>query len=239
MKKRGAQVSVAIVCIILGILLSMQFRTIQDYNSSIRSERAEDLSMKLNAVTEERNVLAQEVVSLREKLSKASSSDPDVSGLQEELQKANMIAGLAPVKGPGIVVTLDDSLRSPKAGEDPNNLLVHDTDILMVVNELKASGAEAISINGERVIAMSEIRCAGTTILVNSNKIAAPFIITAIGDSSELESGISLKGGYMETLKVYGIQSTIKSNPELVVPAYTGSFKFVQGLMADSQEGVQ
>jgi len=211
MKKRGAQVSVAIVCIVLGILLSMQFRTIQDYNSSIRSDRAEDLSMKLNAVTEERNVLAQEVVSLREKISKASSSDPDVSGLQEELQKANMFAGLAPVKGPGIVVTLDDSLRSPKAGEDPNNLLVHDTDILMVVNELKASGAEAISINGERVIAMSEIRCAGTTILVNSNKIAAPFVITAIGDAGELESGISLKGGYMETLKVYGIQS--RSSP--------------------------
>lgn len=239
MRKYGTQVSLAIVCIVLGILLSVQFRTVQDYNSSIRTDRAEDLSMKLNAVTEERDVLAQEVVSLREKLSTASSSDPDISGLQQELQKANMVAGLAPVRGPGIVVTLDDSLRNPRAGEDPNNLLVHDTDILMVVNELKASGAEAISINGERIIAVSEIRCAGTTILVNSNKIAAPFIITAVGDASNLESGLSLKGGYMETLKVYGIQSTIKAGEDLLVPAYTGSFQFVHGRMAETQEGVE
>lgn len=239
MQKHGAQLSIAIVCIVLGLLISMQFRTAQDYYSGARVERAEDLSLKLNTVTQERDVLAQEVVSLREKLGNVPSGSPDVSGLQQELKKAQMIAGLAPVQGPGVVVTLDDSLRSPKAGENPNNLLVHDTDILMVVNELKASGAEAIDVNGERVIAMSEIRCAGTTILVNSNKIGAPFIITAIGDPDKLESGLTLKGGYMESIKLYGLQSQIKKADSLLVPAYTGMFKFVEGSMAESQEGVE
>lgn len=226
MQKYGAQISVAIVCLVLGLLISMQFRTAYDYDTNARSARVEDLALKLNSVTEERDVLAKEVISLREKLANTNNGDPNVNGVQQELQKTSMLAGLTALKGPGIVVILDDSQRTPNPGEDPNNLLVHDTDILMIVNELKASGAEAISINGERIIAMSEIRCAGTTILVNSNKIAAPFTITALGDPAKLESGITLKGGYMESIKFYGIQSQINKADNLEVPAYTGTFKF-------------
>ncbi len=115
----------------------------------------------------------------RDKLSNVRNNNNATQELQEELQKSNMAAGLLPVIGTGIIVTLNDSPRQPQPGEDPNSLLVHDTHIQDVVSELKASGAEAISINNERIIAMSEIRCAGTTILVNTNRIAPPFIIKA------------------------------------------------------------
>ena len=136
-----------------------------------------------------------------------------------------MAAGLLPVHGQGIIVTLNDSARSPEMGEDPNALLVHDVDILNVVSELKASGAEAISVNEERIIAMSEIRCAGTTILVNTNKIAPPFIIKAIGDPQMLESGLTIKGGVAQKLKDYGLQVQIQKYNNVEIPAYTGVVK--------------
>jgi uncharacterized protein YlxW (UPF0749 family) len=110
-------------------------------------------------------------------------------------------------------------------GEDPNGLLVHDVDIQDVVGELKASGAEAISVNEERIIAMTEIRCAGTTILVNTNKIAPPFIIKAIGDSQMLESGLTIKGGAAQKLKDYGLQVQIQKYNNVELPAYSGVIK--------------
>jgi uncharacterized protein YlxW (UPF0749 family) len=230
MRSKSAQVSMAVVCLVLGIMLAIQYRASQDqdYINGYRTGRDSDLAINLKNATEERDSLAKEVVDLREKLSNVRKNDQAMADLQEELQKANMAAGLIPVTGPGIIVTLNDSARSLQPGEDPNDLLVHDEDILKVTNELKASGAEAISINDERVISMSEIRCAGTTILINSTKIAPPFTIKAIGDPDILQSGILIKGGYVEQyLKFYGIQVQVLKSKKIKIPAYSGLMKYV------------
>jgi uncharacterized protein YlxW (UPF0749 family) len=111
-------------------------------------------------------------------------------------------------------------------GEDPNAGLVHDRDILNIVNEMRASGAEAICVNNERITAMSEIRCAGTTILVNWNKIAPPFVIKAIGDPELLGSGLSIRGGQLEDLKSAGLQTQLVRNDKIDIPAFNGALKF-------------
>ena len=225
MRSRSAQISIAIVCLVLGIMLAVQYRT-SNRETELLPGRDKELLLKLQTVTEERDSLAREVISLRDKLSNIGGNDKATSDLQDELRKANLAAGLIPVHGPGIIVTLNDSPQALQAGSDPNALLVHDDDLLRVTNELKASGAEAISVNNERLTATSEIRCAGTTILVNTSKIAPPFVIKAIGDPDILQSGVQIKYGYLEQLKAIGIQVQVQKVDDVTVPAYAGLTKF-------------
>jgi uncharacterized protein YlxW (UPF0749 family) len=236
MRSKGAQISIALVCMILGIMLAVQFRTTASIEATQKDERVTELTQKLQTVTEERDALAEEVLSLRAKISNFRQTDQALADLQEEVNEAHMAAGLIPIEGPGIVLTLNDSPLNFQAGENANAYIIHDRDLLFIVNELKASGAEAISINGKRITAMSEIRCAGTTILVNWDKIAPPFEIKVVGNPDMLESGLLMRGGYLEQLKVLGMQIQLQKMENVEIPAYTGSFKFDYGAPVDYEE---
>lgn len=227
----------AIVCLILGIMMAVQFRSNENSPRNLSGDRWTEITVQLDNLQRERDFLAEEVISLREKLDDAASNQRGdaIKALNEELTKANMAAGLVSVKGQGIIVTLNDSPRVLQPGEDPNLSLVHDEDLLKVVNELWAAGAEAISINGHRLVTNSEIRCAGTTILVNVNRIAPPFVINAIGDSEILESSLRIKGGWLNYLETgLGIKTQIQSLESVEVPAFKGSLKFQYAQMVKS-----
>lgn len=84
-------------------------------------------------------------------------------------------AGLCAVEGPGIMVTLNDSKQKVKLGDNQNLYIVHDEDLLRVINELRAAGAEAIAINDQRLVSRSEIRCVGPTVTVNGKMFGPPF----------------------------------------------------------------
>lgn len=215
--KQG-QVAIALVCVVLGIMLAVQFRTTQDIRATIPFQRVEDLSQRLSQTEKERDALLNEVYELR----KAGGGE----NASRELQLAKMGAGLISVQGPGVVVTIDDSKRPTKPGENPNLYLIHDDDILKVINELWAAGAEAISINEQRLIASSEIRCAGPTLSVNNTRYSPPYEIAAIGDPQTLGNSLRMRGGVMETLQFWGIQVTVKKQDVVIVPAYKGTFRF-------------
>lgn len=236
MRSKSALISIAVVCLVLGIMLSVQYKTGEFYGNKLTSERVEDLAIKLTTAMEERDALAVEVISLREKLSNVRDTDKAMADLQAELKKANMTAGMVLIHGPGVIVTLNDSLLNVPAGDDVNPYLIHDVDLLTVINELKSSDAEAISVNGERIMAMSEIRCAGTTILVNWKKMAPPYKIKAIGNPEVMESGLIIKGGYLEQLKLLGIQVQIQKSDDVEVSAYNGPLKFVYSSAVKPQE---
>ena len=112
------------------------------------------------------------------------------------------------MKGPGIIVTLNDSkLPYPKdmppgvlPGMAPENI-IHDTDINQTVNELKTAGAEAISVNDQRLVATSPVRCAGPTVYVNNTMAAPPFVIKAIGDAKTLQAALNISGGEVDQIK--------------------------------------
>ncbi|HWR05715.1 DUF881 domain-containing protein [Sporomusa sp.] len=215
--KQG-QFAIALVCVVLGIMLAVQFRTTQDIRSSIPYQRVEDLSQRLSQTEKERDALINQVQELKRTSGAEAAS--------KEFEMVRMGAGVVAVEGPGIIVTIDDSKRPSKPGENPNLYLIHDDDILKVINELWAAGAEAISINEQRLIASSEIRCAGPTLSVNNSRYSPPYEVSVIGEPTTLENALKMRGGVIETLQFWGIQVTIKKQDGVKVPAYKGAFRF-------------
>lgn len=215
---KHAKILITIVCAVLGVMLATQFRTNESQKANIPFQRAEDLSDRLKVVEKERNQLLLEIERLQQK-----ASDEVVA---REIKMLKAYAGDTALHGPGVKVIVDDSKKPSKANENQNLYLIHDDDLLRIINELRASGAEAIAINDERLIAVSEIRCAGPTLSVNNNRFAPPYIIRAIGDAKTMENSLKMRGGVIETLKFWGIQVTVTSEESLVVPAFKGSHSF-------------
>lgn len=234
MRTRGGQIAIAMVMVVLGMMLALQYRVQQRAATDLAHRRTEELVELLQKSETERRRLEQEVGELRGTVSKLTQGQAALSALEEELRKAQLLAGLMPVKGPGVTVTMDDSKRPLQKGEDINAFLLHDEDVLKVVNELFAAGAEAMSLNGQRVIATTEVRCAGPTISVNRVMTAPPIVIQAIGDPDVLERALRMRGGVVESLAFWGIEVTVKKEAEVTVPAYAGSLRFQYASVAQA-----
>lgn len=215
--KQG-QIALALVCAVLGFMLAVQFRTTQDIRSSVPFQRVEDLSQRLSLAEKERDILLKQLHELRE--------NPGLESATKEGENIRMGAGVVALEGTGLVITVDDSKRLSKAGDNPNLYLIHDEDILKLINELWAAGAEAISINDQRLIATSEIRCAGPTLSVNNTRYSPPYEIRVIGEPQTLENALKMRGGVIETLQFWGIQVTVKKQDIVQVAPYKGTFRF-------------
>ena len=226
---RQGRWSIACVCMVLGFMVAVQLRTTADMKGSVSYQRIEEITARLLNTEQDRDGLKEELSALRKQ--KASEAGGSIS------EDIRLRAGLTPVEGEGIIVKLEDSSATAKAGENPNLYLIHDDDLLKVINELRAAGAEAISINGQRLIGTSEIRCAGPTLSVNNVRSAPPFEIRAIGDSKSLESAIRMRGGVAETLKVWGIQLEVSTSSSVYVPAYKGSASHTYAHETEEKEG--
>ena len=203
--------SIIFICFLLGFMISVQVRTAQEnVKTSTQYQRIEKLSDMLLRTEQERDELKAEIVRLKEDGNLRTTA----------------------VKGPGVVVSIEDSKKIISNSDNTNLYIIHDEDILKVINELRAAGAEAISLNDQRLISTSEIRCAGPTISVNNTRVAAPFVIKAIGNAKSMEDAIKMRGGVAETLSVWGIQVDIKKDNNIVIPAYKGAteFKYVTAI---------
>jgi len=222
---RKIQWALAAVGLILGIMLAFQFRITREIQKTESVQRAEELSAQLTRLKKERDAVQAEVDGLRSRLDKISAG-PKEAGLKEELEQARIEAGVTELTGPGVEVTLNDSNISLRTGENPNLFVLHDEDVLRVLNELRAAGAEAVSISGQRLLATTEVRCNGPTILINKKRLAPPYVITAIGNPDTLESSLKMRGGVAETLQFWGIQVAVKKMPQVTVPAYNGALRF-------------
>ena len=147
-----------------------------------------------------------------------------------QVDSADLIASLkfkscmTAIEGEGVIITLQDSDKASKSGENENVYIIHDDDLLRVINELRAAGAEAISINGQRLTALSEIRCAGPTLSVNNVRSSSPFEVRAVGDKKTLHNSITMRGGVAETLGVWGIKVEVETADAIYIPPYKGKF---------------
>lgn len=229
--RSNGQWAIALVCVVLGFILSMQFKVQQRVNAgkqdvTVAVQRSQDLSAQLQQVEKERDSLAREVQQLRSQVTSVAAQQAGYADLAQQLEKLQIAAGLTEVRGPGVRVILDDSARPWKPGDNPNNFIIHDEDILKVVNELLAGGAEAISVNGQRLTNRSEIRCVGPTVMINGVRTATPVEILAIGESATLESSLKLKGGIVDVLTLYSIQVSVERKPEVRIAAYKGNLTF-------------
>lgn len=223
------QLPVALAAIILGMAVSLQFRSRAASPSPNAAQRS-DLLAQLKTIETERNRLSSELAETRERMAEIEKALGQGKSLHQELVSqfdgARLQAGLTALKGPGIVVRLSDSPRQPAQDEIPYDFIVHDIDLSALVNELWASGAEAVEVNGQRMVGRSSIRCVGPTVLVNTNRIASPFIVKAIGDVDHLEGGLKMPGGYLDSMSKLtsnGGEVVVSRMREVQVGAYQGS----------------
>ncbi|EGL82177.1 protein of unknown function DUF881 [Caldalkalibacillus thermarum TA2.A1] len=176
-------------------------------------------AQKENVQLEER--LRELQFQVSEKEEEMSQMESKLADIYSELESYRLLAGLIEAKGPGVIVTLDDQDYAEEA-LDPNDYIVHEQDVRGVVNELFAAGAEGVSINGQRFVQTTAIRCVGPTIIVNGIKSSAPFQIAAVGDPDVLYQALHLPGGYVELLQSWGITVTVEKQDEIILPAYVG-----------------
>lgn len=226
--------AIALVCVVLGFMLSMQFKVQREVHLKdvTATSRAQELAQQLDRAETERDALMTDLENLRQEMTKVIDNQAGFEDLSKQLKEAQLAAGLVPMSGPGVVVELRDSLRPLTPGEDPNNSLIHDQDVLRVINELFGTRAEAMSINEQRVIGRTEVRCAGPVVIINGIRTAPPIIIKAIGNPDDMEMTLEMKGGIGEELRNFGIQMTIKKETNLTVPAFKGSLKLEYGAPA-------
>lgn len=206
-----ANLLIALVFMVLGFMISVQYKSTEKAKS-IRVDRVEDLSDRLKAAEKEKEKLGKELAELRKKSSESLSG--------AEIDRLSILAGATEVAGPGLEIVLDDStIAAKKDATNPNLYIIHDEDLLRVINELRAAGAEAISLNDQRIVATTEIRCAGPTVSVNNVRSAPPYAIKVIGEPKTLSKALQLRGGVIETFRFWGIQVKIKENEKVHVPA--------------------
>lgn len=240
-KSKNYQIALIVVGLVLGLLLAVQFRMTRDMHKQKGPvvQRAQTLVSRVNEAREKRDNLQERANELRQKLDKAAAG-PELVNMKDELTLYRIEAGLSDLTGPGVEVTMNDSNVAVQPGENPNLYVLHDEDVLKVLNELKAAGAEALAINDQRLISSSEIRCVGPTILTNRNqRLTPPFVISAIGDPDNMINSLKMRGGVVEDLQIWGIQVGIKKVSQLTIPAYSGGIRFEYARPADEKEAGQ
>jgi uncharacterized protein YlxW (UPF0749 family) len=180
----------------------------------------------------EQEQLKATIARLREELAtvqrEASQQTGQLSQVQVELEREQLVAGLVPLRGPGVVLQLDDSKTPPMPGTEPNDYIIHEYDVRDVVNLLWNGGAEAIAINNERLVNTTSIYCVGSTIMVNDTRLSPPYQIRAICDRKPVEALLNSPAQLTllrPRIKAYGVEFSVTWADEVEIPAYSGTFR--------------
>ncbi len=166
---------------------------------------------------------------LEKERNSATQNNGELEDLENQIKEENKVIGLSDVTGDGVEIELNDNQTIPSNSYlgDPNDLLVHDVDIIRVINEIKNAGAEAISINDQRIVSTTAVECDGNIIKINGVKIGTPFKIKAIGNQEYLMGSLNRKRGYLEVLREdYMLVAKIAKASNITIPKYTGVIKF-------------
>ncbi len=218
------KVIIAIVCLVLGVVLSVQFRIVQGNTLTLLpNQKSTELSNELKKVQDEKENLLRELARLEQKLgdfqSSASKENVMIKNLNEELDRYRVIGGFRDVKGPGIVVTVDNPPKDANFNADVN--IVYEYELLLsLINELNAAGAEAISINDQRMISTSEIRSAGNAININAVPQQPPYIVKAIGNKDTLDGALNQVFGVVSILRDHRYLVSVRKQDDISILKY-------------------
>ncbi len=180
------------------------------------SERVQDLRAEVAALSAEVNELTQTV-----------EANSELSDLQEQLSGLELAAGVAPMEGPGVTVVLDDAPREvlASAGEQGKEVVVHQQDIQAVANALWAGGAEAMMIQGQRIVSTTGIKCIGNTVRLQDVPYSPPYVISAVGDPAAMLSSIATNpyiASYRQAVEEFQLGWEVRTETALRAPEYAG-----------------
>ena len=222
-------ITIGIACFVLVLVMFMQFKIVNQKDiTSIENMRETELRTQLanwKEKYEETNQKYEETVSKINEYKQTKQSNEETEKLvDEELKQVNMSLGKTDVEGPGIEVILRET-------DNEEISKINADDLLVIVNALKLAGAEAISINDERIINMSDIVNINTSnsynlfVKVNGQRILAPYVVKAIGNQTYLESGLIGNGGYVDELKKQGHDISIEKINKIKITKYNDEIK--------------
>ena len=222
-------ITIAIACFVLTMVMCMQFKIVKQTDiTSIETMREEELRSELanwkKMYKEAEEQYNEKISKLSEYREKQQSTEESSQLVEKELAQTNMYLGKTDVEGQGIVITIKDINSEDVQPISADNLLI-------IVDYLRLAGAEAISINGERIINMSDILDIGNLIIfVNQQRILSPYKIMAIGDPTKLESTLLGNGGYLEELKNIGFDINIERENKINIKKYSKDigYKYIQ-----------
>lgn len=167
--------------------------------------------------------LASQVAALEREI---GADTAESRALQGEVDGLAARAGWVALRGPGVVLTLTDSAATPSAEDDLNDFVIHEEDLQAVINALWAGGAEAMAVNGHRVLATTAIRCVGNVLLLHGRTHSPPYVIAVVGDQQELQTSLSRDpavGRFVRAVQQFKLGYEAESAGELVLPAYEGA----------------
>ncbi|WP_206460522.1 DUF881 domain-containing protein [Anaerovorax sp. IOR16] len=243
MKKYSGIIMVGLLALLIGLIVSVQVNTTQgsDPGGLIPLAKAQGLEAELKKVRAEKEAATQRLIELEGLMEdiqkKKAEEDSTLKSILNEQEKYKMAAGLVEVKGSGIIITLDDP--EPDEFSDGYSYLMTNYELLLnLVNKLKDAGAEAISINGQRIIATTEISLAGDNVNINTIPTAPPYQIKAIGNPDTIEATITIRYGIIENLKKSGVHVDIVKQGEINIPRYNGilKFRYAQPIVEEEKE---
>jgi uncharacterized protein YlxW (UPF0749 family) len=235
MKINETNIFVFLAAIMFGLLISLNINF---------SGISEDVVLNARQYQEAynlRNRLYREISDLKEqqnekldRLNKYKNSDSVAAkilqDISDELVMNSIILGTAEAVGEGISITLNDASRDFDGFIDDPFVrwfrIVHNTDVLYVLNSLKNAGAESMSINGQRIVSTSEVYCSGSFLSVNGVKLAAPFYIYVIGNKNSMTNYMRGEDGFLNILETRGIYVKLEKSNNIKLPAYVGGMRF-------------
>ena len=192
-----------------------------------RNYRLADLIERQQSST---TALRRQVAGLRRDVerirSRRAGDEAESAAQSRQLKELGLAVGLVPMAGPGVKVTLDDSDLDRAPTGNVNDLVVHSQDVQAVVNALWKAGAEAVAINGQRLIATSAVLCVGNTLLINGTVHSPPFRFTALGANlHDAFMSDPLVERFAEDADRFKLGFKVEDRDRLSVPAYTGTSK--------------
>ena len=226
-------ITIGLMSFMMIYVMLIQFSIVKESNnnSEIEIMRETELKEMLASYKEKSEETLKEIEEVQAKIEeyrKDEKSEEDaVRLLEEEVKKSNMLLGNTDVIGEGITIRIQNTIKY----NEEESMIISSSDLIALINELKIAGAEAISINGERIVSKSDIFDIGNFVCVNGQRITTPYEIKAIGDKKHLESALSIKDGYIDTYKASGYNIELEvSNQEIVIGKYQGemTLKYVK-----------
>lgn len=212
-------IAIVIVCLVLGLIMSAQFKVVEQIDvTSIETMRESELRTELASWKEKYQELNEKYITTLSKISEYKETSESYIEtyqlLQKELSELNQLLGYTDVQGEGIVITIrDDEIDVTKQ--------INSDDLVTIINALNFSGAEAISINDERIVNMSDVFLINKRyIAVNGRRVLSPYVIKAIGNSKYLESGLTGKGGYIDELLSLDFDVTLEKSDNIEIVKY-------------------
>jgi uncharacterized protein YlxW (UPF0749 family) len=221
---KGKQLALMGAALVLGLLFGLQW----PIDSNRQPVSLDPVSQTIHQLEVEQAELKRQVSRLRTSLNQRQQQAVErtdrLAGLRGELLAQQALAGLVDVEGPGVRVILSDGARTGAGRED--DLLIHDYDLRDVINVLWLAGAEAVSVNDERIVQNTSVYCVGSTVLVNDTRMSPPYEVLAIGEPIALLNHLR-NPGYLADLRTraerVGLTFDVMRVDATTIPAYQGS----------------